>query len=192
MSLAMGAGVDLLDVGTGPPVVLLHSSVSGNRQWRALIGALEDRHRVLAVNLLGYGNTPPWPARRPQRLSDQAALVHAALAGISEPVALVGHSFGGSVAMRAAVESGDRIRALVLLEPNPFSLLAPAGRHDAFAEICALGDHVHRLGAAGEWSAVAERFADYWLGEARGPACPTTGAPRSSPPSRPTSTSGTP
>ena len=115
----MGTPVDVIDVGTGPPVVLLHSSVSGNRQWKALIADLRDRHRVLAINLLGYGDTPPWSGDRPQRLTDQAALVHAAIDGIDEPVSLVGHSFGGAVAMQATLELGDRVRALVLRNPTP-------------------------------------------------------------------------
>ena len=168
----MGTPVDVLDVGAGPLVVLLHSSVSGNRQWKALIADLRDRHRVLAINLLGYGTTPPWTGDRPQRLTDQAALVHAVLADVDGPAALVGHSFGGAVAMRAAVELGDRVRALVLLEPNPFSLLARAGRTEAYGEACALRDHVRRRGSVGEWDAVAERFADYWLGDGAWAAMP--------------------
>lgn len=164
--------MDVLDAGAGRPVVLLHSSVSGNRQWKALIADLRDHHRVLAINLLGYGDTPPWPGTRPQRLSDQAALVHAAIDGIDGPVALVGHSFGGAVAMRAAVELGDRAGALVLLEPNPFSLLAGAGRTAAYAEACALRDHVRRHGGAQEWDVVAERFSDYWLGDGTWAAMP--------------------
>ncbi|GAA4874880.1 alpha/beta fold hydrolase [Actinomycetospora straminea] len=161
----MGTGVDVLEAGAGPPVVLLHSSVSGNRQWKALVADLRDRHRVLAPNLLGYGATPPFDGAGPQRLTDQAALVHAVLEGVDEPVALVGHSFGGAVAMRAAVELGDRVRALVLLEPNPVALLARDGRDDAFAEACALRDHVQRHGTAGTWTEAAPRFADYWLGD---------------------------
>jgi pimeloyl-ACP methyl ester carboxylesterase len=168
----MGTPVDVIDVGTGPPVVLLHSSVSGNRQWKALIADLRDRHRVLAINLLGYGDTPPWSGDRPQRLTDQAALVHAAIDGIDEPVSLVGHSFGGAVAMQATLELGDRVRALVLLEPNPFALLARAGRTEAFAEACALRDHVRRHGRTGEWDVVAGRFADYWLGDGTWEAMP--------------------
>lgn len=164
--------VDVLEAGEGPPVVLLHSSVSGNRQWKALIADLRDRHRVLAINLLGYGSTPPWPGDRPQRLTDQAALVHTVLADVDEPVALVGHSFGGAVAMRAAVELGDRVRALVLLEPNPFALLTAVHRDEAFAEAAALRDHVERHSGAGQWEAVAERFADYWLGDGAWDAMP--------------------
>ncbi|MFC5139696.1 alpha/beta fold hydrolase [Actinomycetospora rhizophila] len=170
----MGTEVDVLDAGAGPPVVLLHSSVSGNRQWKALIAELRDRHRVLAINLLGYGSTPPWPGDRPQRLTDQAALVHAVLDGIDGPVALVGHSFGGAVAMRAAVELGDRVGALVLLEPNPVALLRRAGRDDAFVEACALRDHVQGHGASGTWADAAPRFADYWLGDGAWDAMPET------------------
>ncbi len=60
--------IDYADDGAGPPVVLIHSSVSGNRQWRALADALKDRYRVLAINLYGYGQTTPWPAGAPQSL----------------------------------------------------------------------------------------------------------------------------
>ena len=69
-----GLRIDFTDEGAGPPVVLVHSSVSGNRQWRALGEDLADRHRVLAVNLYGYGETTPWPALEPQSLAAQAEL----------------------------------------------------------------------------------------------------------------------
>lgn len=171
-SAGVGTAVDVLDAGAGPPVVLVHSSVSGNRQWKALTADLAGRHRVLAINLLGYGTTPPWSGVRRQRLTDQAALVHAVVDGTGEPVALVGHSFGGAVAMRAAVELGDRVRALVLLEPNPVALLARTGRTEAFAEAGALRDHVQRHGEAGTWEEAAPRFADYWLGDGTWDAMP--------------------
>ena len=45
--------IDYTDEGQGQPVVAIHSSVSANRQWRALTEARKDRYRVLAVNLFG-------------------------------------------------------------------------------------------------------------------------------------------
>ncbi len=51
--------IDYLEAGHGPTVILLHSSASGNRQWRALISRLSDRYRVVAPNLVGYGQTAP-------------------------------------------------------------------------------------------------------------------------------------
>jgi pimeloyl-ACP methyl ester carboxylesterase len=52
---------DYLEAGSGPIVMLLHSSVSGARQWRRLVDDLKDDFQVRAVNLYGYGKTPPWP-----------------------------------------------------------------------------------------------------------------------------------
>ena len=144
--------------------MLVHSSVSGARQWRRLMEDLKDRFRVRAVNLFGYGKTPPWPAEATQSLDDQARLVEAALPANAGEICLVGHSFGGSVAMKAAARLGGRVARLVLLETNPFYLLAQSGRLDAFAEIMELREWVKKLGPLGEWTTAAERFADYWGG----------------------------
>lgn len=156
--------VDTVEAGAGPLVVLVHSSVAGARQWRRLMSDLEDRFHLIAVNLFGYGRTPAWTGQSSQRLEDQAALVEAALPDEAGSLCLVGHSFGGSVAMKAAGRLGKRVDKLVLLEPNPFYLLDRQGRDAAFAESMALRDWIKHCGAAGDWSAAAERFADYWGG----------------------------
>jgi pimeloyl-ACP methyl ester carboxylesterase len=61
---------------------------------------------------------------------------------------------------------------MVLLEPNPFHLLQQAGRADAYREAGALRDHVKCFGALGDRARVAERFADYWLGDGSWAAMP--------------------
>lgn len=157
--------IDHTDEGQGQPVVLIHSSVSANRQWRALTDALRDRYRVLAINLFGYGETTPWPGTAPQSLHAQAQLVLAICEELDSPIHLVGHSFGGSVALKTAELLGSRVASLILLEPNPFYLLQQGGRTQAFLEARNLRDHVKRFGASGDWAKVAERFADYWLGD---------------------------
>lgn len=164
--------IDYLDDGQGEPVVLIHSSVSANRQWRALTQALSDRYRTLAINLFGYGETTPWPAASPQSLYAQAQLVLALCEHAAAPVHLVGHSFGGSVAMKSAMLLGPRVASLTLLEPNPFYLLKQNGRTQAFLEARSLRDHVKCFGSLGDWVRVAERFADYWLGDGSWAAMP--------------------
>ena len=52
-----GLLIDYLEEGQGVPVILIHSSVSGNRQWKSLTESLKDKYQVLAVNLMGYGKT---------------------------------------------------------------------------------------------------------------------------------------
>jgi pimeloyl-ACP methyl ester carboxylesterase len=156
--------VDFLETGAGPAVILVHSSVSGARQWRRLMEDLKGDFHVRAVNLFGYGKTEPWPNETPQTLDDQARLVEAAIPQGADQVSLVGHSFGGAVAMKAAARLGDRVAKLVLFEANPFHLLKQAGRIDAFAEAAALRNIVKTCGAQGAWSKAAEEFADYWNG----------------------------
>lgn len=156
---------DFLEVGaSGPLVVLIHSGASGARQWRHLMDDLKDRYRVRAVNLFGYGATPPWPADSTQSIADQARLVEGAIPADADNVYLVGHSLGGLIAMKLAARLGGRAIKVVLLEPNPFDLLRQAGRSEAFAEAAALCDFIKTHGAAGEWEAAAERFANYWNG----------------------------
>jgi pimeloyl-ACP methyl ester carboxylesterase len=157
---------DYLEAGSGPVVMLVHSSVSGARQWRRLMDDLKDDFHVRAVNLYGYGKTPAWLSDAPQSLDDQARLVETALPTSADTVSLVGHSFGGSVAMKLAARLAGRVTKLVLLETNPFYLLEQAGQADAFAEAMDLRNCVKRLGALGEWATAAEQFADYWGGAA--------------------------
>jgi pimeloyl-ACP methyl ester carboxylesterase len=160
-----GLRIDYEDEGEGRPVVLVHSSVSGNRQWRALTEALRDRYRVLALNLYGYGKTTPWPGVEPQSLAAQAALILAVCDELGEPVQLVGHSFGGSVALKAALLLDGRVDGLVLLEPNPFHLLEQGGRAEAWLETQRLRTDVQDCIASNDWMGASERFADYWLGD---------------------------
>jgi pimeloyl-ACP methyl ester carboxylesterase len=61
--------------GSGPPVVLLHSSMSSKSQWRKLVKALRDSHRLISIDLYGYGDTA-WPrSREAFRLDDEVSLV---------------------------------------------------------------------------------------------------------------------
>jgi pimeloyl-ACP methyl ester carboxylesterase len=145
-------------------VVLVHCSASSARQWRRLMGDLKADFHVRAVNLFGYGKTPPWSIEASQTLEDQARLVETALPRNAAGVCLVGHSFGGSVAMKLAARLSGRVASLVLLETNPFYLLKQSGRAEAFAEAMELRDCVKKFGAVGDWVTAAEQFADYWGG----------------------------
>jgi pimeloyl-ACP methyl ester carboxylesterase len=66
--------------------------------------------------------------------------------------------------MKAAARLAGRVSRLVLLETNPFSLLAQKGRVAAFAEAMELRDYIKKFGALGDWTTAAEKFADYWGG----------------------------
>lgn len=157
--------IDYLDEGTGETILLVHSSVSGNRQWLPFINMMKQRCRVIAPNLFGYGETTPWVIDGAQTLEAQSELILALCAGVDGPLHLVGHSFGGLVALKAASLMPSRVGRLVLFEPMAPHLLRQNGRHDAYDEAEELINHVRHFGGIGEWSAAAGRFADYWLGD---------------------------
>ena len=66
--------------------------------------------------------------------------------------------------MKLAARLSGRVEGLVLLETNPFYLLAQSGQTDAFAEAMELRNCVKKFGARGDWATAAEVFADYWGG----------------------------
>jgi pimeloyl-ACP methyl ester carboxylesterase len=111
------------DVGAGPTVILAHGSGASHREWAPVIAALRDRYRVLTPNLLGYGRSEVWPGNaRFHPWSDLGALIALALRA-NEPVHLVGHSYGGALALEAARTLGTRVCSLTLIEPVAFHLL---------------------------------------------------------------------
>jgi pimeloyl-ACP methyl ester carboxylesterase len=156
--------LEYLDTGSGPAVILVHSSASGLRQWRRLTEALESRHRVIAINLFGYGRTSAWPRTRPLAAADQAELVAAAAALASGPVALVGHSLGGAVALEAAARLAHGVRILVAFEPILFGTLRAHGPKADYEDIAGLSSRFGALAQAGDWHAAGEWFIDYWGG----------------------------
>ncbi|MFF5173898.1 alpha/beta fold hydrolase [Micromonospora sp. NPDC000089] len=105
-----GASLAYEEAGTGTPVVLLHAGIADRRMWRAQLPALADRHRVIALDLRGYGESelPPEPFAHHE---DVVGLLDAL--GIDR-AALVGCSFGGAVAIDTALSHPDRVSRLAL------------------------------------------------------------------------------
>lgn len=160
-----GLAVDYLEEGVGPATVLLHSSVSGNRQWRRLVETLAPEYRCVAPNLRGYGQTPAWPALRRQTLADAAEVALQICEALPGPLRLVGHSWGGAVALFAANALGSRVSHMVLYEPMLAGLLHGHGRAEAWAEAMAIYASVRTLGDANQWEALARVFTDYFNGD---------------------------
>jgi pimeloyl-ACP methyl ester carboxylesterase len=154
------------EAGTGPTVICLHSSASSSGQWRALTEHLAARFRVVAVDLYGSGKTGGWPEERPMRLDDEVALLEPVFRAAGDRFHLVGHSYGGAVALMAALTLRDRLISLTVYEPVLFCLLmADAPESDAAREILAVRDDAVRLVDEGDLEASARRFVDYWSGE---------------------------
>jgi len=128
------------------------------------MNAFANRFHFIAINLFGYGGTKSWSERRTQTLEDQARLLAPFVPNDGSKFSIVGHSFGGSVAMKAAAMFKSHIDRLVLIEPNPFYLVQQNGRNEAFEEALSLRNTIKQSGTDNTWPIAAEVFANYWTG----------------------------
>ena len=153
------------EAGRGNAVVCIHSSASSSAQWRPLMDRLAGRFRTLAVDLYGSGKSPRWPEDRPLSLADEVALLAPVFAAAGDRVHLVGHSYGGAVALAAALAEPKRVESLVLFEPVLFSVLtAEDPTQPAAREIAAVRDDTVAALERGNPRASGARFVDYWTG----------------------------
>jgi pimeloyl-ACP methyl ester carboxylesterase len=154
------------EAGFGPGVVCLHSNASSSGQWRALMDLLAPKFHVLAADSYGAGKSPAWPTDRTIRLRDEVALLEPVFARAGDEFSLVGHSYGGGIALIAAMVHRRRVRAMALYEPTLFALVEQEssspndvdGIRNVVAESVAALDR-------GDQAQAARCFIDFWMGE---------------------------
>jgi pimeloyl-ACP methyl ester carboxylesterase len=108
----------VVDQGSGQAVILLHGIGRNGEVWRHVTDLLTEKScRVVAFDLLGFGASPK-PKRIDYNVDDHAQAVIASIEALrlKTPVAIVGHSMGCLVAVRAARLRPDLVRHMVLYE----------------------------------------------------------------------------
>jgi pimeloyl-ACP methyl ester carboxylesterase len=120
-----GTSTPVLEGGDGPPVVLLHGVGGFAEEWVRVLPRLVGSHRVVVPDLPGLGRSQAGAGRL-----DAASVVdwlrHVIDETCSEPPTLVGHSLGGSIAARFAIEHGERISRVILVDSGSIGRFRPA------------------------------------------------------------------
>ncbi len=156
-----------------PTVLCLHCSGGSGRQWRTLTAPLAPYFNLRSPDLLGYASPGSWPTGAMVTLDDEADRLAPLLADSSEPVHLLGHSYGAAVALQLALRWPERIASLTLYEPVRFALLAdvqeasPADAAQAAEGRYQIHSAANRFALAamsGRHEEAAERFVDFWGG----------------------------
>ncbi len=116
--MAAGICTNVHDIGSGPPVLLIHGSgpgVSAWANWRLAMPVLAQQARVIAPDMVGFGFTD----RPAHQVYDMATWVAQAVGVLDalgiEQTDLVGNSFGGALALALAIKHPQRVRRLVLM-----------------------------------------------------------------------------
>ena len=161
-----GRKIAYQDTGTGPAVILAHCSSASHREWTHLTTAIQDRYRVLAPDLIGYGKSDRWPEGGMLTPADDPGVLLGLANQIDGPVHLAAHSYGAAAALEAALALGDRVQSLTLIEPVSFHLLK-LGSHPEWNRVQSVAARVSEAVAAGRKEQAAAGFMKYWIGPLR-------------------------
>lgn len=148
-----------------PPVVLLHSGGMSSRQWSRLAAALGPGRRVVTPDFLGHGEAPPPPAEGPFDFGLETSRIVALVEELGTPVDLVGHSYGGRIALGVARRVPALLHALVLYEPVAFGVLREPPDAVGLADLARIAeDPVFVDPDPADLDPWLERFVEFWSG----------------------------
>ena len=149
-----GVQYNIVDQGMGPAIMLLHGFTGSVSTWTNLTSVIGERHRVIAIDLLGHGQSeaPADPSRysMPETIADVFAILDCL--EISS-LSLLGYSLGGRVALSLAVAAPAQIDRLILESASP-GLASSVERSDRLQSDERLAEILDRDGL--------EAFVDRW------------------------------
>jgi len=154
-----------IEAGEGETVLLLHGSAGTGALWCQAMKSLQPLYRVVAPDLIGYGRSPAWPAGIPYGTDGEVRALRALLPSCADKYHLVGHSYGGVVALMLALANPVRVRTLTLIEPVFFAALRHGGLEAAFLRFVAVREAFVSALAGNGPEAAMRAFIDFWAGE---------------------------
>jgi pimeloyl-ACP methyl ester carboxylesterase len=118
-----GGRVDYGECGIGPTIVLVPGSCSTGAVWRPVISAWDNQFRAVTTSLLGYGATDERRTASDPAITYEAEAVEAVIRRAGGRVHLVGHSFGGLVALAVTLRGRVALESLTIIEAPAVTVL---------------------------------------------------------------------
>lgn len=117
-----GLSMHYVDEGAGPPVLMVHGNATWSISYRQLVLGLRDRYRCIAPDLIGMGRSDvPGDDRYEYTLERRADDLDRLVTALDlNDITLVGHDWGGMVAMAWAIRRPERIRRFVMMNTVAF------------------------------------------------------------------------
>jgi pimeloyl-ACP methyl ester carboxylesterase len=118
--------------GAGPTIVLVPGSCSTAAAWRPVIASWKNQFRCVATSLPGYGGTAERRPAGDASIAYAAEAVESVVRRAGGQVHLVGHSFGGLVALAVALRKRVALASLAIVEPPAIELLWERGEQQHY------------------------------------------------------------
>ncbi|MGV8969201.1 MAG: alpha/beta fold hydrolase [Microbacteriaceae bacterium] len=117
-----------IDEGEGPVVILIHGIASSSNTFSELVPLLSTKHRVIAIDLLGFGESPV-PPNATYTINEHVEAVANTIDSLKlhAPFELVGHSMGSLISARYASTNPSRVSRLVMVSPPIYVTPAAIG-----------------------------------------------------------------
>ncbi len=153
--------INIESYGSGDRRVLaLHCSLGRAASWKAIANILADDVTLLAPDWPGHGKSAPWNESGLMRFA--ARDITEALIG-EDSVDLVGHSYGGLVALEFATRHPEKVRSLTLIEPIYLAIVGQDNRPSLDRYLAQMQPHFDAL-AQDDNEVAAKIFMDIWGG----------------------------
>jgi pimeloyl-ACP methyl ester carboxylesterase len=107
-------------LGSGSPVLLLHGIGRSLEDWADVEADFAADHTVYLLDLAGFGESEAVADRTNLLKLAEAALAFLDVVGVTEPIAVIGNSLGGAIALQLAALAPERVSAMVLVDPAGF------------------------------------------------------------------------
>lgn len=148
----------------GAPIVFIHGSFANTATWKKIIAELSKAHQCIAIKLPGHCGTPdPVDMEAPTLETEFSIIENAIKEQTSGPVHLVGHSYGGVVALELALKGSVALTHLTLFEPVTVGILAPTGETEADQQVKSFVGG-YRAAVAQEEPYACGHIIDFWGG----------------------------
>jgi pimeloyl-ACP methyl ester carboxylesterase len=147
--------VDYAEAGVGPTIVLAPGSCSTGAAWRPIIDTWNGQFRCVTTSLLGYGQTAERRSENDTAISHEADALELVIRKADAPVHLVGHSFGGLVALVVALRNLVPLKSLTILEAPVADVLRENGDHEHYRAFRQMTDGYFADFANGNREAIA-------------------------------------
>jgi len=153
--------IDYAVSGTGPTVVLVPGSCSTGAAWQPVIAAWAKRFRCVTTSLLGYGRTAERRTAADADIAHEAEAVESVIWRAGGGAHVVGHSFGGLVAIAVALRKRVPLASLTIIEAPAVELLRAADEHRHYRAFRQMSDAYFAAYRRGETHAIASMIDFY-------------------------------